>query len=130
MNQERTKITVIFDGLCSVCCHFREFVLKRSQNYLFIPFQSIDFNTEFSDIGADRAKEAVYLVYPDREILSSGRAVADILKHLGLFWNLIGFAASLPLIIHLTEWGYRVFASRRNTVAKLLNLDPRREPCG
>ncbi len=121
---------VIFDGLCSVCCLFKRFVERRTDRFEFIPYQSLDFNREYRNIGLDNAKRAVQLIAESGEVRSAGKAVGEMLKRMSFFWKIIGIIITLPLVIFITEYIYRLVADHRNFIAAMFGLPAQKSVCG
>lgn len=129
MKRTNSKTTVIFDGLCSICCRFKRFVENRSDRFEFIPYQEIDFEKEFRNIGLENTKHAVQLVTRSGKTFSAGKAVGEILKRISLFWKIVGVIITLPVVIYLTESCYRAVADHRDTIASFLGLPPQKTIC-
>jgi len=129
MKPSTNNITVIFDGLCSVCCLFKRFVERRTGRFEFIPYQAIDFDREYRNIGLENAKHAVQMVNGSGTVISAGKAVGEMLKRMSFFWKIIGIVITLPLLIFVTEYFYRLVADHRAFIASLLSLRSRKSVC-
>jgi len=129
MKRTNSKTTVIFDGLCSVCCLFKRFVERRSDRFDFIPYQKINFEKEFRNIGLEKAEHAVQLVTRSGKAFSAGKAVGEILKLISFSWKIVGVVITLPILIYLTESCYRAVANHRNFIASLFGLSPQKTIC-
>jgi predicted DCC family thiol-disulfide oxidoreductase YuxK len=110
---------ILYDGVCGLCNHFVQFVLKRDRkNYFrFAPLQSHFAREVLQRHDVDpNALDTVYLVLdldqPTERLLSRNDAVACVLKELGGFWRL--WAQLLNFLPRrLRYWQYNLVARNR-----------------
>ena len=109
--------TILYDGICGLCGGLMRFVSRRDKRHLFecVPLQSESACAILKPHGKDpKALNTLYVVVRDssgEHLLSKGRAVIYILRHLGGIWNAAAFLNVFPE--RWLEQGYDWVAARR-----------------
>lgn len=113
---------VIFDGVCNLCNGTVQFIIKRDRKkkFSFTTCQSVagqDILKQHGFLAADQST-VVYLKHGVPFFRS--RAVLEILKDLGLCWNLFYILIVIPPFIRdlvydiIAKNRYRVFGKRES----------------
>ncbi len=89
---------IFFDGVCSLCNGFVDFVIKRDSKNLF-KFSSLQSGTATSVLGSNFGL-ATIVFYDDGHQHIKSTAVLKILFQLGGGWTLFAiFASGIPVIL-------------------------------
>lgn len=114
------KPTVIFDGDCGFCRYWVDLWRRRTGDCVtYEAFQNLPEN--WQEIPRKRFAESVHLVFPDGRVFYGARAVFEILALGSKHWPLQLYR-KLPGFESLSEWGYRMVASYRETASALLRF--------
>ena len=111
---------VLFDGFCSTCNRWAQWISKRDSNHVFelIAQDSPEGDNVMSQCPEKlRLVDSVYIVNGDSWHVRSS-AVCRMLWGLGIHWRIIG--TLLWLIPRpLRDMGYNIFAKRRHRMVPL-----------
>lgn len=107
------KATILFDGICNLCNHSVQFIIKRDKknHFLFAALQSNFGQEQLTrfDIST-QGVESIVLIYKDR-VYQRSDAVLEISRHLGGLWPLCyGFKILPPF---LRDAAYNLIARHR-----------------
>ena len=112
---------MLYDGVCGLCNHLVQFILKRDQNnrFLFASLQSEFAATLLKRHGADaRDLDTFYVVIdhgkPGERVLMRSDAILHVVKTLGGIWTLASVGRILPRAIR--DAMYRLVARNRYRV--------------
>ncbi|HWN09197.1 MAG TPA: thiol-disulfide oxidoreductase DCC family protein [Pyrinomonadaceae bacterium] len=112
---------VLYDGVCGLCNHLVQFILKRDQHnrFLFASLQSEFATTLLKRHGADaRDLDTFYVVIdhgkPSERVLMRSDAILHVVKTLGGVWTLASVGRILPRVIR--DAMYRLVARNRYRV--------------
>ena len=112
---------VLYDGVCGLCNHLVQFLLKRDTHdrFRFASLQSEFANNLLTRHGADpHDLDTVYVVkdygQPDQSLLERSDAVFYMLAQLGAVWKLAGVGRVLPKAFR--DAVYKIVARNRYRV--------------
>jgi predicted DCC family thiol-disulfide oxidoreductase YuxK len=98
-----SKPIVLYDGICGLCNHLVQFLLKRDthDHFRFASLQSTFANALLTDRGLDpNDLDTVYVVkdygLPNQSLLARSDAILYLLTQLGGLWKLAGVGRVLP----------------------------------
>jgi predicted DCC family thiol-disulfide oxidoreductase YuxK len=113
---ESANPILLYDGVCGLCNHLVQFVLKHdtAARFRFASLQSDYANRILQEHALDAQDlDTVYVIEaPGTQPKSRSNAVISILRTLGGFWS----AVATPLAIiprPLRDWGYNIVARHR-----------------
>src|SRR2546430_238885 len=110
---------ILYDGVCGLCNHLVQFVLRRDPNgiFRFASLQSSFAARIVSRHGANALNlDTVYVVVnydlPGEHLLARSDAIISILKQLGGIWKVLGILFQLlPRVVR--DAAYRLVARNR-----------------
>jgi predicted DCC family thiol-disulfide oxidoreductase YuxK len=106
---------LLYDGVCGLCNRLVQFVLKHDAKayFRFAPLQSNYAARVLKSHDLDpKDLNTLYLVEPDKPLRIRSDAVIFVLRKLGGFWGVAGFALRIvPKAIR--DWGYGIAARNR-----------------
>jgi predicted DCC family thiol-disulfide oxidoreductase YuxK len=111
-SQAVTHPILFFDGVCGLCSHFVDFVIRwdRKAKIRFAPLQGETAAARFSSIPSEALKTVIFVV-DGREFRQSSAVVRVFWKLGGIWWVLGGLLWSVPK--PLRDLGYRIVAANR-----------------
>lgn len=108
------KPVILFDGVCNLCNHAVDFVLRHeaAPDFLFAASQSPAGRRlmEQAGVTADDVARSIYVIEDDR-VSSKSTAVLRIARRLRFPWSLAGGLLIIPR--PLRDWCYGVIARNR-----------------
>ena len=109
---ESPTYIVLFDGVCGLCNHTVDFLLQRDQRgrLRFAPLQGETAAQLIPQDVRNRLDTMVYVRYGQLHYRSA--AIARMLRDLGGFWGIVGFALWL-IPAPLRDIGYRCVSALR-----------------
>ncbi len=121
MSQTETNPIVLYDGVCGLCNHLVQFILKRDRNdrFRFASLQS-DFTREvLTRHGVDPDDlDTVYVIrrhaQPNEQLLGRSDAILYMLEQLGGVWKLMTVGRILPRAFR--DAVYKIVARNRYRV--------------
>jgi len=102
---------VFFDGICSLCNGFIDFLIKRDKHNR-LQYASLQGETAQSKLPTEmveRLKTIVY--YEDGRLFTESDAAIQIMIRLGGFWKIAYILKIFPAL--LRNWFYRLIARNR-----------------
>lgn len=121
MSNTESNPIVLYDGVCGLCNHLVQFLLKRDTHdrFRFASLQSEFANNLLRRHGADpHDLDTVYVVKdygePDQSLLARSDAVLYMLAQLGGVWKLAGVGRVLPKAFR--DAVYKIVARNRYRV--------------
>jgi len=105
---------LFFDGVCGLCDHFVQFVLRRDRaaRFRFAALQSAIAGETLARFGRSAADlDTIYVLTGDGRLLRKARAIFFVLRQLGLPWSLVAIFGVLPTFV--VDWFYDRVARRR-----------------
>src|SRR5687768_6060513 len=118
MAESSSKPIVLYDGVCGLCSHLTQFLLKRDSDdrFRFASLQSQFAADLLARHGADsRDLDTFYVVIdhgrPSERVLARSDGIIYMLTQLGGVWSLAGAAKILPK--GLRDGMYRLVARNR-----------------
>lgn len=112
---------VLYDGVCGLCNHLVQFLLKRDTHnrFRFASLQSEFASNLLTRHGIDpHDLDTVYVVkgygQPDERLLARSDAILFMLKQLGGFWKIAGVGQVLPKAFR--DRVYKIVARNRYRV--------------
>jgi len=119
MDELRTHIVVLYDGVCGLCNRLNQLLLTRdsADRFRFAPLQSQFASRVLARHGIDPGNlDTVYVLLayeqPGESLLARGDAVSYVLREIGGVWSVMGgFFGILPK--GLRNWLYDLGASHR-----------------
>ena len=116
-----SKPIVLYDGICGLCNHLVQFLLKRDTHdrFRFASLQSEFANRLLRRHGVDpQDLDTVYVVrdygQPNEILLARSNAILDMLTQLGGLWTVAGVGRVLPKAFR--DAVYKVVARNRYRV--------------
>lgn len=98
-NLPENKKIILFDGFCNLCDTSVQFIIKRDKKdvFRFVSLQS-DLGKELIQyLGMDAKKtDSIILYEPSRAYYYKSKAIFEIIKSLGGFWQILLFFAIFP----------------------------------
>jgi len=121
LSQTETNPIVLYDGVCGLCNHLVQFILKRDRHdrFRFASLQS-DFTREvLTRRGVDPDDlDTVYVIrrhaQPDEKLLGRSDAILYMLEQLGGVWKLMTVGRILPRVFR--DAVYKIVARNRYRV--------------
>ncbi|MCI5046860.1 MAG: thiol-disulfide oxidoreductase DCC family protein [Aquisalinus sp.] len=88
---------IVFDGVCNICSHSVQFVLKRDSDevFRFASMQGAFGSSLLARAGLDPKDPASFLLAENGETYQNSEAVIRILKKLGQPWPIAGMLFGL-----------------------------------
>ena len=121
MSQAEANPIVLYDGVCGLCNHLVQFLLKRDKHdhFRFASLQSEFANGLLRRHGVDpHDLDTVYVVkdqgHADESLLARSDAILYMLTQLGGIWKLAGVGRVLPKAFRDTV--YKIVARNRYRV--------------
>ena len=114
MTVETAGPILFFDGVCGLCDHFVQFVLRRDRaaRFRFAALQSAIAGETLARFGRSAADlDTIYVLTGDGRLLRKARAIFFVLRQLGLPWSLVAIFGVLPTFV--VDWFYDRVARRR-----------------
>lgn len=119
--EAETNPIVLYDGVCGLCNHLVQFILKRDKHdrFRFASLQS-DFTREvLTRHGIDPDDlDTVYVIkghaHPDEKLLARSDAILYMLEELGGVWRLMSIGKILPRVFR--DAVYKIVARNRYRV--------------
>ena len=129
MSQAESNPIVLYDGVCGLCNHLVQFLLKRDTHdrFRFASLQSEFANNLLTHHGVDpHDLDTVYVVrdygQPNQSLLARSDAILFMLTQLGGLWKLAGVGRVLPKASRDTVYKtvarnrYRVFGKHESCI--------------
>ena len=103
---------VFFDGVCGLCAHSVDFVIRhdRQQQFLFAPLQGETARARLQQL-SDTSLSSMVLLDRTREYRRSD-AAWRVLVLLGGVWRIVGYGLRM-IPRPLRNWGYSIIARNR-----------------
>ena len=121
MSQVESNPIVLYDGVCGLCNHLVQFLLKRDSHdrFRFASLQSEFANKILTNHGVDpRDLDTVYAVreygQTNQNLLARSDAILFMLTELGGLWNVAGVGRLLPKAFR--DAVYKIVARNRYRV--------------
>lgn len=121
MPETEANPIVLYDGVCGLCNHLVQFILRRDvhDRFRFASLQSEVAETLLKRHGADSHDlDTFYVVIdhdqPGERVLMRSDAILHVVRTLGGIWTLAGAGRILPRV--LRDGTYRVVARNRYRV--------------
>lgn len=109
MNLPPNKKIILFDGVCNLCNHFVQFVIRRDRkdDFRFVALQS-DLGQEILDhIGIDRQQiDSIVLYEPGIAYSYKSDAAIEIAKGLGGIWSWTTLFKIIPRLLRNPIYDY------------------------
>lgn len=117
--------TVIYDGNCTLCTAFVSYFKQNEirDKLWFVQSQHCDIGSISPGLTAHMARESVFFIRPDGQRFAGARAVYESWKALPGLLRIVGTIMSFPLLSVLSQPIYRLVASRRHFLAKMLRIE-------
>ena len=117
--------TVIYDGNCTLCTAFVSYFKQKEigDNLWFVQSQRCDLGSISPGLTSHMARKSVFFIRPDGQRFSGARAVYESWKSLSGLLGLVGMIMSFPPLSVLSQPIYRLVASRRHFLAKILRIE-------
>ncbi len=108
-----TDLEVFYDSECPLCDREIAFLrrLDRQQRVRFTDLTQIDFSAEGNEKSYDELMAEIHGRLPDGTWITGVEVFRRLYSAVGLKWLVL--PTRWPVVSHLVEWGYRVFASNR-----------------
>jgi predicted DCC family thiol-disulfide oxidoreductase YuxK len=115
-DQPTVSMVVFFDGVCGLCNHFVDFVMKRDseKKFRYSTLQGRHFEELKSKYPWLEGQDSIVISFRmvNRDvILMRSRAVFFVLNELGSFWRVVAWMRIVPSPV--TDLGYRIVAKIR-----------------
>lgn len=122
MNRAAQSV-LLYDEDCSFCRWSLDKILAwdRAKRLRPVPIQSEEGSRLLAPMVRDARLDSWHLVRADGRVFSAGAAAQPLARLLPGGRLLAAVFAAFPV---LTEQGYRLVARRRNSLARLLRIDP------
>ncbi|MFC1491104.1 thiol-disulfide oxidoreductase DCC family protein [Nitrospinota bacterium] len=113
------KTILLWDGECQFCRECINWLEKRDpeKRIQAIPFQDVP-SPPMTSVFRVRCQHSIQLISPERGVLSSGRAVLEMLSLLG--WNRIAAIFSASTFFWAIDAGYWFVARNRGILSWML----------
>ena len=110
---EPERAVIVFDGVCMLCSHSVQFILKHDgrKRFRFATMQSMSGQALMRAHGLDPTDPSSMLLFDGTRAWTDSEAVLRIAAGFGGAWRLTGAARILP--IGLRDTLYRFIARRR-----------------
>jgi predicted DCC family thiol-disulfide oxidoreductase YuxK len=118
---ERDQL-VVFDGVCNLCNGTVQFIIKRDRKkkFSFTAYQSSAGQAILSQHGFPATDQSTVVYVKNEVLFFKSKAILEILKDLGCFWNLFYILIIIPPFARDFIYGiiaknrYRVFGMRES----------------
>ncbi|MES2310482.1 MAG: DCC1-like thiol-disulfide oxidoreductase family protein [Verrucomicrobiota bacterium] len=115
-DQPTVSMIIFFDGVCGLCSHFVDFVMKRDaeKKFRFATLQGKHFEDLKSKYPWLEGQDSIVISFRmvNRDvILMRSRAIFFVLNELGGAWKSVAWLKVFPAF--LTDLGYRIVAKIR-----------------
>ncbi len=118
MPSELSKSTVYFDGSCPLCqAEIRYYRRKDQAGALCFVDVSDSAAPTPQGITQQQAMQRFHVRAADGRVLSGAAAFVEVWSRLP-YWRWAARVASLPGILSVVEWGYRVFLPLRPFISR------------
>lgn len=110
---------VFYDGVCGLCDHIVQFLLKIDTNEIFV-FAPLQGETAKLYLKSEPPVDSLFLIEnyksPNHKIYIFGKGALRILWLLGGMWAILGILSFLPSFLY--NWIYRFVARHRKEIWK------------
>ena len=123
-NNSSVQGTVVYDGSCSVCQKFVNYLKKKDTNGKLevSSYQLVDLNSVSPGLTEKMVDKAVYFVRRDGTRFMGAQGIYEVLKMMPGLLGMFGAIMALSPMSTLSKPFYRIFASNRHYVSKKLGL--------
>ncbi len=118
---QSTKMLILYDGNCPICCAKRAFLQRRDRNekLTFADIRSAEFQDLEIPVSIALLEREIHSVRPDGQILRGMEVIRAAYREIGLGWlaTPTGWSLLRPLFDRLYAW----VARNRIPISKFLN---------
>lgn len=113
MNEDRDHAVIFFDGVCNLCNHSVQFIIKRDHKdyFRFAALQSDIANQKLSDFDLKSENLKTIILLEDGKVYLRSTAALRIAKHLSGGWPILFGFIIIPAFIR--DFVYQLIASNR-----------------
>ena len=117
--------TVIYDGNCNLC---KFFVSSFNQDEIgdklrFVQSQYCDTSSISPGLTDHMTRKSVFFIRADGQRFAGARAVYESWKAIPGLLGLVGTLFAFPLLSILSQPVYRLIASQRHRISKILRIE-------
>lgn len=113
MNEDRDHAVIFFDGVCNLCNHSVQFIIKRDHKdyFRFAALQSDIAKQKLSDFDLKAENLKTIILLEDGKVYLRSTAALRIAKHLSGGWPILFGFIIIPAFIR--DFVYQLIASNR-----------------
>lgn len=113
MNEDRDHAVIFFDGVCNLCNHSVQFIIKRDHKdyFRFAALQSDIAKQKLSDFDLKAENLKTIILLEDGKVYLRSTAALRIAKHLSGSWPILFGFIIIPAFIR--DFVYQLIASNR-----------------
>ena len=123
MIKKTKKCIILFDGECSLCNYYVQFVIKRikKQNILFIAMKSHKGKEILNKIEAQLNLEQTIILIENDKIKTKSDAILEIIRKLKFPYNILTFGYIIPRPFR--DKLYQIISNNRHRIFKNNNCE-------
>lgn len=122
MNDERSRLLVLYDGDCAICTHIAR-ILRRLDSARRLDLTALQVAAGRPDTPSlEVLLRSIHVRGAGEPWSIGGAAMVRISREIGVL-RPFGVLASLPLLRHLVEPAYQLVAANRHRISRLFGLD-------